>query len=246
MPASTHHEYVALLFECSFSSLLSWFHFLEDLFEASNMGQVRMDAPPHSTEQSYAVAFRLHQLFRLNCFFCLLPLLQVVDQICALGVLAHNKGYHGPALVISGGAVQVASPQGRVSSEPPPQVDLFAAKSPNASPVAPAVPARPAAAASPAPSPSPPAAASGGAKFCGGWQELHCTALLQCDLCLNEVDSLRCLTLLLCAMVCCVIRLCMRSGNPRSDPASKFCANWYDCHTTPWPNWQRQQQPSTL
>jgi hypothetical protein len=105
----------------------------QDLFEASNMGQV-------------------------------------VDQICSLGQLATSKGYRGPALVISGGAVQVASPQSYVKSQPAPQVDIFAKPSgqsaiPASSP--PPVAARPApaaAAASSAPASSP----SGGAKFCGG------------------------------------------------------------------------------
>lgn len=95
----------------------------------------------------------------------------VVDQICALGQLSNQKGFKGPALVISGGAVQVASPTAAFKVAPPPQVDMFA-KSPAASAAPSHIQApAPAAAAKPAPAPAATAAPSppaGGAKFCGG------------------------------------------------------------------------------
>jgi hypothetical protein len=90
---------------------------------------------------------------------------QVVDQLCALGQLASTKGYRGPQLVISGGAVQVASPHAVVKSNQAPQVDIFA-KAGNAQPAVlsspPPVAARPAAAAA-----SSPPAGAGFSKFCG-------------------------------------------------------------------------------
>jgi len=88
-------------------------------------------------------------------------MVQVVDQLCALGQLASTKGFRGPQLLISGGAVQVASPHAVVKSQPPAQVDIFA-KPGNAQPAVLSSP--------PAAKPSPPAAAAGGAgfaKFCG-------------------------------------------------------------------------------
>ena len=108
---------------------------------------------------------------------------QVIDQITSLGHLASTKGWRGAQLVISGGAVQVASAGSRVASAAPAQVTLtqpkyqpattFAGASksynqaPSAAPPAPAKssfsPSSPAAAASPKPASSP----AGGPKFCG-------------------------------------------------------------------------------
>lgn len=80
---------------------------------------------------------------------------QVVDQLCALGQLTASKGWKGPQLVISGGAVQVASSTTNVKTPAGPQVDIFAsnklkqASAPRVSsrsPPDPPVAARPAAA----------------------------------------------------------------------------------------------------
>ena len=91
-----------------------------------------------------------------------------MDQIVALGHLAANKGFKGPALVISGGAVQVASPTAFVKAPAGPQVPLTQAPyaSPPAQSSSSAAPSWKPAAASPPPAAAA-APAAGGNKFCG-------------------------------------------------------------------------------
>jgi hypothetical protein len=165
MPFVQRENIVSFLSACKSKGMRETDLFVTgDLYEVSTRS--KEGRPP-----SVALFVRCALFFALcACVFAFAPqasnMGQVVDQLCALGQLASTKGYRGPQLVISGGAVQVASPHAVVKSNQAPQVDIFA-KPGNAQPAVlsspPPVAARPAAAAAA----SPPAAAAGFSKFCG-------------------------------------------------------------------------------
>jgi hypothetical protein len=93
-------------------------------------------------------------------------LLVVVDNICALGVLAHKAGWKGTQLIISGGAVQTTSKPVSTSNT---ASQVFSSPAYSAPKQAPAQTSNHSAAVQPASSSaaSSTSSASGGNKFCG-------------------------------------------------------------------------------